>query len=193
MVKEQPLEGTILQAYFRGLLMSILDLIGKAGYSKLMSPATQARNKMATPVMSPATQARNKMATASVNKVAMTKSRQVVDQLITKGQIPIERREEVMRRLMAEIAENLKNASTPYISNQDLAKILAGLGLGGAVGYGIGSSAEDKALQQMEEETQVGPVRGYFKDIGFGEEEGNWGEPTAKLLMDIISPIPRQK
>ena len=159
--------------------MSILDLplkIGKAGYSKVMSPATQARNKMAT---------------AGVNKVAMTKSRQVVDELITKGQIPIERREEVMRRLMAEIAENLKNAATPYISNQDLAKILAGLGLGGAVGYGIGSSAEDKALQQMEEETQVGPVRGYFKDIGF--EKGNWGEPTAKLLMDIISPIPRQK
>jgi len=161
--------------------MSIIDLIykgGKAGYSKVMSPATQARNKMAT---------------AGVNKVAMTKSRQVVDELIAKGQIPIGQREEVMRRLMAEIEENLKRNLKTNISNQDLAKILVGLGIGGAVGYEIGSSAEDEALQQMEEETQIGPVRGYFKDIGFGKEKGNWGEPTAKLLMDILSPIPRQK
>ena len=50
----------------------------------------------------------------------------------------------------------------------------------------------EAALQQMEEETQIGPVKGYFKGLGFGEEEGTWGEPAGKLLMDIISPIPRQ-
>ena len=72
------------------------------------------------------------------------------------------------------------------------------LGAGGIAGY---KTAENKAenikrqeaLQQMEEETQIGPVKGYFKDIGFGEEEGEWGEPIANLLMDVISPIPRYK
>ena len=88
--------------------------------------------------------------------------------------------------------------------------------LGGAAGYGVGRNQE--AIQEMlnavqlptgidiettpigdllggsvEEETQLGPVKGYFKDVGFGEEEGNWGKPVANLLMDIISPIPRQK
>ena len=182
-------------------LPKILEWLAKSG-KQVMSPATQARNEMSVLATKaaglnnrgPAAQAAQaRMATAGVNKAAMAKARQVVDQLITKGQIPIERREEVMRRLMAEIAENLKNAPTPYISDQDLVKILASLGIGGAVGYGIGTRAEDEALQQMEEETQIGPVRGYFKDIGFGEEEGNWGKPVANLLMDIISPIPRQK
>ena len=72
------------------------------------------------------------------------------------------------------------------------------LGAGGIAGY---KTAENKAenikrqeaLQQMGEETQIGPVKGYFKDIGFGEEEGEWGEPIANLLMDVISPIPRYK
>jgi len=74
--------------------------------------------------------------------------------------------------------------------------VLAALGAGGAAGYYAGSQAEDDAVGEMEEETQIGPVKGYFKDVGFDEdwkEEGNWGEPVANLLMDIISPIPRQK
>ena len=71
--------------------------------------------------------------------------------------------------------------------------VLAALGAGGAAGYYAGSQAEDDAVGEMEEETQIGPVKGYFKDVGFGEEEGNWGKPVANLLMDIISPIPRQK
>jgi len=94
--------------------------------------------------------------------------------------------------------------------------VWAALGAGGVAGYGIG--ANEEAIKEMlksvqlptgidiettpigdllggsvEEETQLGPVKGYFKDVGFGEEEGNWGKPVANLLMDIISPIPRQK
>ena len=164
--------------------MSILDLLYKGG-KRVFSPKTQARN----------------MATSSVAKNAMATSRQAVDQLITKGQIPLERREEIMRILMAEIAENLKNAAMPVdpnaLAQATLAKVLVSLGIGGVVGYGIAENkAENEALQQMEEETQIGPVKGYFKDVGFDEdwkEEGNWGEPVANLLMDIISPIPRQK
>ena len=74
--------------------------------------------------------------------------------------------------------------------------VLAALGAGGAAGYYAGTQAEDDAVGEMEDETQIGPVPGYFKDVGFDEdwkEEGNWGEPVANLLMDIISPIPRQK
>ena len=69
------------------------------------------------------------MATASATKNAMATSRQVVDQLITQGQIPLERREEVMRKLMAEIAENLQNATAPVdpnaLAKATLAKVLA--------------------------------------------------------------------
>jgi hypothetical protein len=71
--------------------------------------------------------------------------------------------------------------------------VWAALGIGGAAGYGIGARAEDDAVEEMEEETQLGPVKGYFKDVGFGERDWeSGGEATANLLMDIISPIPRQ-
>ena len=194
-------------------LKGILSLLSKAG-KRVFSPATQARNKMASyskdlrKEISPASQMRKEIgsldpvmgtiATASVAKNAMAKSKQVVDRLITNGQIPLERREEVMRKLMAEIAETLKNAAMPVdpnaLAQATLAKVLVSLGIGGAVGYGIAENkAENEALQQMEEETQIGPVEGYFKDVGFGERD--WkkgGEATANLLMDIISPIPRQ-
>ena len=69
------------------------------------------------------------------------------------------------------------------------------LGAGGIAGYKTAENkAKNEALQQMEEETQIGPVEGYFKDVGFGERDWeSGGEATANLLMDIISPIPRQK
>ena len=139
--------------------MSILSLLGKDGKSR-------------------------NMATASATKNAMATSRQVVDQLITQGQIPLERREEVMRKLMAEIAENLQNATAPVdpnaLAKATLAKVLASFGIGGAVGYGIAENkAENEALQQMEEATQT-------KSRGT-----EVGENAANLLMDIIWPFPR--
>jgi len=139
--------------------MSILDLLYKGG-KRVFSPKTQARNiASGKQVVSPTTQARN-MATATATKEAMATSRQAVDQLITKGQIPLERREEIMRILMAEIAENLKNAAMPVdpnaLAQATLAKVLVSLGIGGVVGYGIAENkAENEALQQMEEETQI--------------------------------------
>ena len=85
--------------------------------------------------------------------------------------------------------------------NYDLEKqmsLVKGLiaGTGGAAGgmfleRALNGGEPEAALQQMEEETQIGPVKSYFKGLGFGEEEGKWGEPAGKLLMDIISPIPR--
>lgn len=45
----------------------------------------------------------------------------------------------------------------------------------------------EEAVEEMEEATQTTPT---FRDK---MEAGQWGEPVANLLMDIISPIPRQK
>ena len=86
--------------------------------------------------------------------------------------------------------------------NYDLEKkmsLLKGLmvGTGGVAGgmfleRALNGGEPEAAVEEMEEATQTGPVKSYFKGLGFGEEEGKWGEPTANLLMDIISPIPRQ-
>ena len=43
----------------------------------------------------------------------------------------------------------------------------------------------EEAVEEMEEATQTTPT---FRDK---MEAGQWGEPVAKILMDIISPIPR--
>ena len=180
-------------------ILSLLQGMGKGG-RKVFSPATQARNMQ----ISPATQARNMtgaggMAKAAVAKDAMAKSRQVVDGLITKGQIPPERREEVMRKIMAEVAKNLQNATAPVDPNALAKKVLAvtlgALGIGGATGYGIGRNQE--AIQEMLEAVQlptdVAPVE-EAPEQTFREkfESGQWGPDVANTLMDIISPIPRQ-
>ena len=43
----------------------------------------------------------------------------------------------------------------------------------------------EEAVEEMEEATQTTPT---FRDK---MEAGQWGEPVANILMDIISPIPR--
>ena len=169
-------------------ILSLLQGMGKGG-RKVFSPATQARNMTGA----------GGMAKAAVAKDAMAKSRQVVDGLITKGQIPPERREEVMRKIMAEVAKNLQNATAPVDPNALAKKVLAvtlgALGIGGATGYGIGRNQE--AIQEMLEAVQlptdVAPVE-EAPEQTFREkfESGQWGPDVANTLMDIISPIPRQ-
>ena len=180
-------------------ILSLLQGMGKGG-RKVFSPATQARNMTGA----------GGMAKAAVAKDAMAKSRQVVDGLITKGQIPPERREEVMRKIMAEVAKNLQNATAPVDPNALAKKVLAvtlgALGIGGATGYGIGRNQE--AIQEMLEAvrlptgidietTPVGELFGSPEEAPeqtFREkfESGQWGPDVANTLMDIISPIPRQ-
>ena len=188
--------------------MSILSLLGKAGKS-VLSPATQARN------LTGAMSLKKAQGMARSVKMAQEKSLQhataKVDDLIRQGKLPTNvRREDLIRNMQGYIAREYKimlpDIPTPsqlpggnftafpaeLIRKLGDKAVLASLGVGGAAGYYAGSQADD-AVGEMEEETQIGPVKGYFKEIGFGEEEGNWGEPMAKLLMDIISPIPRQK
>jgi|6_EtaG_2_1085325.scaffolds.fasta_scaffold40392_3 hypothetical protein len=155
--------------------MSILDLLYKGGKA-VLSPATQARNLIGARNYRPWTGA----------IYAESKAQTLVQRLIDTGQLSVGQRDIYTRRLAAEIAENLKKASTSHISNQDLVKILAGLGFG-AASIGIGAHAEDEAVEEMEEVTQTEPT---FREKF---ESGQWGEPVANILMDIISPIPRQK
>ena len=191
--------------------MSILRLLGKAG-KPVLSPATQARN------LTGATNLKKAQGMARAAEHAKAKSLQhataKVDDLIRQGKLPTNvRREDLIRKMQQHLEREYERirAIQPAIPTPsqlpgsnftafpaELIRklgdkaVLAALGVGGAAGYYAGSQADD-AVGEMEEETQIGPVKGYFKEIGFGEEEGNWGEPMAKLLMDIISPIPRQK
>jgi hypothetical protein len=201
-----------------GGLKGILSLLGKSGES-VLSPATQARNiASGKQVVSPTTQARNLTGAKNLKaaKLAQAKSLQhataKVDDLIRQGKLPTNvRREDLIRKMQQHLEReyeriraiqpaipipsqlpggNFTAFPAELIRKLGDKAVLAALGIGGAAGYYAGSQADD-AVGEMEEETQIGPVKGYFKEIGFGEEEGNWGEPLAKLLMDIISPIPR--
>ena len=179
----------------------------------IVSPATQVRNL---------TGAKNFKAAQGIVRSAehaKAKSLQIatakVDDLIRQGKLPTNiRKEDLIRKvdqyLSREYKIMLPDIPTPsqlpggnftgfpseLIRKLGDKAVLAALGAGGAAGYYAGTQAEDDAVGEMEDETQIGPVPGYFKDVGFDEdwkEEGNWGEPVANLLMDIISPIPRQK
>ena len=193
-------------------LPKILEWLAKSGKA-VFSPKTQARNLGSAKAFK---QAQGIVRSA---KLAQAKSLQhataKVDDLIRQGKLPTNvKREDLIRKMQQHLEREyeLIKAMQPAIPTPsqlpgsnftgfpaELIRSLgdkavwAALGAGGAAGYYAGTRAEDDALQQMEDETQIGPVKGYFKEIGFGEEEGNWGEPMAKLLMDIISPIPRQK
>ena len=195
--------------------MSILDLLYKGGKA-VLSPATQARN------LTGATNLKKAQGMARSVKMAQEKSLQhataKVDDLIRQGKLPTNvRREDLIRNMQRYLEreyELIRAMQPPIPPPSQLPggnfaafpaelirklgdkAVLAALGIGGAAGYYAGTQAEDDAVGEMEEETQIGPVPGYFKDVGFDEdwkEEGNWGEPVANLLMDIISPIPRQK
>ena len=182
----------------------------------IVSPATQVRNL---------TGAKNfKAAQGIVRSAEHAKAKSLqhatakVEDLIRQGKLPTNvRREDLIRNMQRYLEREyeLIRAMQPAIPTPsqlpggnftafpaELIRSLgdkavwAALGAGGAAGYYAGTRAEDDAVGEMEEETQIGPVPGYFKDVGFDEdwkEEGNWGEPVANLLMDIISPIPRQK
>ena len=190
--------------------MSILDLLYKGGKA-VLSPATQARNLTGAMSLKKA----QGMARAAEHAKAKSLHHATakVDDLIRQGKLPTNiRKEDLIRKvdqyLSREYKIMLPDIPTPsqlpggnftafpaeLIRKLGDKAVLAALGIGGAVGYGIGARAEDDAVGEMEEETQIGPVEGYFKDVGFGERDWeSGGEATANLLMDIISPIPRQK
>ena len=79
--------------------------------------------------------------------------------------------------------------------NYDLEKqmsLVKGLiaGTGGAAGgmlleRALNGDEPEEAIEEMEEATQTAPT---FREKF---ESGQWGEPVANILMDIISPIPR--
>ena len=189
--------------------MSILDLLYKGGKS-VLSPKTQARNLIGAHSL--------KAGSLAAKEKSLQHATAKIDDLIRRGEMPdYIKREDLIRKMQQHLEREyeLIKAMQPDIPTPsqlpggnftafpaELIRklgdkaVLAALGVGGAAGYYAGSQAEDDAVGEMEEETQIGPVKGYFKDVGFDEdwkEEGNWGKPVANLLMDIISPIPRQK
>ena len=130
-----------------------------------------------------------------------TKAADELDNLIAKGLIEPSQRKQMLEKTHNYILRKFNTiplapvdvAQTEKLIKEALKFALTG-GAVGAAGYYAGTRSEEEAVEEMEEATQIGPVPGYFKNIGFDEdwkEEGNWGKPVANLLMDIISPIPK--
>jgi hypothetical protein len=198
--------------------MSILSLLGKAG-KRVFSPATQARNIASggQQVLSPATQVRNLESAAAFKRAqgmarkakneSLRHAEAVYEDALRRGVVNTNvRKEDLMRKMDQYLSREyeLYSRRAPTANFLEFPKELIrslgdkavwiALGAGGIAGYKTAENkAKNEALQQMEEETQIGPVEGYFKDVGFGERDWeSGGKATANLLMDIISPIPRQ-
>ena len=112
-------------------------------------------------------------------KESLLKAQAYVDDLIKQGEISVLNEEDKAGYIYAYMKAFMSKAYSETLKKA---------GLGGAAGIAYaGMPGQDEAIQEMEEATQTTPT---FRE---NFESGQWGEPVANILMDVISPIPRYK
>jgi len=173
-------------------LKGILSLLGKAR-EKVMPYSHPSKVQNRTKWMANSDKRR-------VYNESMEASKKEVDKLVKEGKIHPDARNESYKRIEQALLKEYDkiHAEKGFLTEADMYKaydkqlINEAIGLASAVGGATALAAHlvkkrgtEEAVEEMEEATQTTPT---FRDK---MEAGQWGEPVANILMDIISPIPR--